>query len=229
MSQIISLIQQKGGVGKTTLAVHLAFQIKSDRPDLTVCIADADPQNSATKWIERARARGDFSLNAVPVGRDGEGKHLKRELEAIEADVIVVDLLPAIASVSLRAALYSDMMLVPVGASLLDIEAAEEAVDVCREALELNAAKSYLVVPSRIRGGTSAGKEIREALSSFGPVSRSSIGLRIQFSDAATGGYGIDTYAPGSAGHKEIQTLTSEVLEALNLGEGHEHETCLAS
>jgi chromosome partitioning protein len=210
--KIISVIQQKGGVGKTTIAVHLAHEIKKQHPKLKVAIADADPQQSATRWIRRGQANDINSIEAFTVASDGEGKKLRHELAAIDAELILVDLPPAIESVSLRAALYADLMLVPVGASPLDLEAARGAIDVCEEALELDNSKKFLLVPSKVRTSTKAGKELRSVLSEWGPVSQATIGLRVHLSDAAISGEGIHTYAPQSPAHKEIQRLAREVF-----------------
>ena len=228
MKQVISIIQQKGGVGKTTLAVHLAHELRAQTPGLRVAIADADPQQSALKWIARGQSNGVNGLMAVQVAADGDGKHLKQELDAIDADVVIIDLPPAIESVSLRAALYANVILVPVGASALDIEAGKAAIDVCKEALNLDSSKTYLIVPSKIRQSTAAGRELATVLKSWGPIARTSVGLRVAFADAATGGQGITTYEPNSAAHQEIADLAKEITELLRRKSNGIAQTALA-
>jgi cellulose biosynthesis protein BcsQ len=119
-------------------------------------------------------------------------------------------------------------MLIPVGASALDIEAAEPAIEVCNEALDLDSSKTFLIIPSKIRTTTAAGKELRMVLKQLGPVSKADIGLRQAFADASTTGEGIDTFSPKSKAHKEIQTLTTEVIDLLRSIENGK-KTCLAS
>ena len=203
---IISVIQQKGGAGKTTLAVHLAHMIADLRPGWRVAVADADPQRSASQWLARGAARGVEGVSGVVIAEDGEGKQLRAELTAIE-------------SLSLRAALYADLMLVPVGASTLDLEAARAAVNVCQEAMELDPRKRMLLVPSRVRAGTSSARELRPALEQWGRVSDVSVSLRVAYSDAATSGEGINTFEPEGQGFIEFVRLASEVLGLLE-GEG---------
>ena len=215
MKQVISVIQQKGGVGKTTLAVHLAYELSAQSPGLRIAIADADPQQSAFKWVTRGHASGASGVTAVAVATDGTGRLLKQEIDAIDADLVIIDLPPAIESVSLRAAFYANVILVPVGASALDIEAGKAAIDVCREAISLDNTKSYLIVPSKIRQSTAAGREIAAVLKSWGPISKTSVGLRVALADAATGGQGITTYEPKGAAHQEIAELAKEVTELL--------------
>ncbi len=216
MKSVVSVIQQKGGVGKTSLAVNLGYEIKSKHPHLNIVIADADPQQSAAKWISRGHKNGFDDLQSINVSVSEKGsKQFKKKLADIDADLIIVDLPPAIESLSLRAALYSDVMLVPVGASALDIEAAEPAIEVCKEAMDLDESKQFLIVPSKVRNSTAAGKEIRLVLKQLGPVAKTSLGLRQAFADASTTGEGIGTFAPKSKAHKEIQNLTTEVVKLL--------------
>ncbi len=215
--KVISVIQQKGGAGKTTVAVHLAHDLKALMPKLRITIADADPQQSALNWINRGLRRGIKGVNAIAVASDGSGKALRREIIDIQSDIVIIDLPPAIEAVSLRAALYADLMLVPVGASVLDLEAAKAAIDVCEEAIAENNLKRFLIVPTRVQPHTAAGKELREVLMKWGPVSQGTIGLRVSFADAATLGEGITTFAPNTAAHQEIRKLAKETMKLLGV------------
>ena len=220
MKKIISVIQQKGGVGKTTLAVNLAHQLKELYPKKRVMLADADPQKSASNWINRGIKSGFNGVDITPVAPDSTGKNLKTELGKINSDFIIVDLPPAIEALSLRAALYSDLMLIPVGASVLDMEAAEEAIRVCEEALELDKNKKFVLVPMKVQSNTIAGKELIKVLADWGPVSQVSISLRVAFAEAALKGVGINHYARDSAAHKELKKLAMEAIKLLGVKHG---------
>lgn len=211
--KVLSILQQKGGVGKTTIAVHLATQIKEFAPHLKIALADADPQQSASAWLRK----GTTGIQVHRVASDVEGENLKDELSSIEADLVIVDLPPAIASVSMRAALYSDVILVPVGASALDIEAARHALDLCKEAVELDPHKKFLLVPNKIQMNTASGRELREVLQDWGPVSRATLCLRVAYADAVMHGTGINEFAPYSPGYQEIGFLAEEVMALLEL------------
>ena len=213
--KIVSVLQQKGGVGKTTIAVHLATQIKELFPGLNVALADADPQKSATIWL--GNTADSCGVHVYPVAGDVEGKFLMDELSSIDTDLIIVDLPPAIAAISMRAALYSDLLLVPVGASALDIEAARHAVDVCKEAITLDPSKQFLLVPNRVQMNTAAGRELRSVLATWGPVSKATLCLRVAYADAVMCGIGINQFAPGSPAYQEIGLLAEEVIQLLRL------------
>jgi chromosome partitioning protein len=209
---IISTVQQKGGVGKTTLTVHLAHMIHALRPHWKIAVADADPQKSASNWIKRGRELGNSSLEGYVVAQDGLGKQMNRELSDIEADVLFIDSPPAIESISLRSALYADLMLIPVGASILDVEAARQTIEVCEEAQSVDPRKHILLVPSKLRKNTATSRELRPLLEEWGIVSQSSISLRVAYADAAIQGEGIHSYAPRSASYREMYQLANEVL-----------------
>lgn len=120
-------------------------------------------------------------------------------------------------AISMRAVLYSDLILVPVGASALDIEAARHAVDLCKEAITLDPAKQFLLIPNRVQMNTAAGRELRTVLSTWGPVSKATLCLRVAYADAVMLGVGINSFAPGSPAYQEIGQLAEEVIHLLKL------------
>ena len=211
--KIISILQQKGGVGKTTTAVNLAGALASMHAHLKIAVADADVQKSATIWIERGK--GGMGVTVHAVAADGDGRNLKSELAAIDADVVIIDLPPALEAISLRAAIRADLLLVPTGASVVDLAATRAAVNICKEALEVNPAKRYLLVPNRVQHNTASGRELRGALAVWGPVSEATLTLRVAFAEAAAVGLGVSQYAPESPAAREIALLAEEVSQIL--------------
>ncbi len=213
--KIITVVSQKGGIGKTTISVSLAGALVQMFPHLKVAVADADPQGSATVWIDRSK--GALGVSVHTVAADGTGLKLREELAAIDADIVIIDLPPAVALVALRAAIRADLMLVPTGASIVDLSATKVAVDLCKEAQEANPAKQYLIVPNRVQHNTAAGRELRGALEEWGKVSEATLTLRVAFQDAARVGLGVTQYAPGSPAAQEIGLLAGEVAALINI------------
>lgn len=211
--KIITVLQQKGGVGKTTTAVNLAGALASMHPQLRVAVADADPQGSATIWIDRGN--GDLGVSVHTVAADGDGRNLKAELEAIPADIIIIDLPPALEAISLRAAIRADLLLVPTGASVVDLAATKAAVSICKEAIEIDPTKKYLLIPNRVQHNTASGRELRGALAIWGPVAEATLTLRVAFAEAAGVGLGVTQYAPESPAAQEIGILAEEVSKIL--------------
>jgi chromosome partitioning protein len=211
--KIIALLQQKGGVGKTTLSVHLTVAIKALRPDLSIAIADADPQESSSAWLK-------LGVAGVPthrVAQDNEGKNLLADLKDISADIIVLDLPPALATISLRAALHSQLLLIPSGPSTVDLRATRAAVELAHEAMSMVPGKQMLLIPNKVRWNTSSGRQLRDALAAWGPVAKTTVCQREAFAEAALVGLGATQHAPESPAAEEITALAKEVLLLLGL------------
>src|SRR6476619_1339537 len=122
MAVVITVAQQKGGTGKTTLAANLAAALA---PSRRVALLDIDPQKSLGRWHNLRRARLQEAAN---LGfSDTSGWRLPAELQRLkrEHDVVFIDSPPQIdtdARVAVRAA---DLVLVPIQPSLPDVWAAE--------------------------------------------------------------------------------------------------------
>lgn len=209
---IIAVIQHKGGAGKTTTAINLATMIKELRPKAIVALADADVRGDyfAAGWLDPALEPG---ILVKRVAEDGEGRALKRELEEIEADLIILDLPPAVEAISLRAAMYADLMLIPLSESGLDLKGAEHAMETCKEFVAQDPRKTVMLVPANINPCTNQCKEMLLTLPKLGRVSVNSIKHRVVYKELVDTGVGINKYRPYSAACFEVRRLAKEVLE----------------
>lgn len=204
---IISILNQKGGSGKTTLATHLArsFQLKG----YEVLLADSDPQGSARDW---AAAKEEQPLIVIGMDRPTLDRDLKR---IANKDIIVVDGAPQLKDLATSAVKASNLVLIPVQPSPYDIWATSDLVDLVKQRIEITEGllKAAFVV-SRVITGTKVGKEIFDILSEYGlPVLKSFVSQRIVFSASAGSGETALDQSLDSQASKEILALANEVLE----------------
>ncbi len=155
--QIISVINLKGGVGKTTIALNLAATLATQGHQ--VVLIDADPQHSATQWAQQGQRAGDpeaarLPMAVHPLQADAGAPQFKAALEqlaqAAQATLVVIDCPPELSDPALVAALLADLVLVPVTPSPLDLWAAKQAVATAQEARTLRDGRTPLIslVPS---------------------------------------------------------------------------------
>jgi chromosome partitioning protein len=213
---ILSVLNQKGGVGKTTIAVHLAtaFAQRKQR----VLLIDADPQGSALDWA--ASRDGDSSPPLFPVIGLPK-KTLHREVPALAQGYthVLIDGPPRVNEVARSAILASDLVLIPVQPSPYDVWAAKEIVDLLGEVTVFNEKVKSAFVINRKIVNTAIGRDVTEALSEYPvPVLRSHICQRVPFAETAGTGTTVLEAAPESLAGQEILTLLKELEEFVKHG-----------
>jgi chromosome partitioning protein len=201
---IISIQNQKGGVGKTTLAVHISHALAlRDEPTL---LLDADPQGSARDWAAARKSQPPFSV----VGLDRPTIH--RDLPAIAKNYahVVIDGPPRVTDLARSAIAAADLVLIPVQPSPYDVWAAQEVINLIKEA---SVFKSVFVINRKIVN-TAIGRDVAEALSGYGvPVLRSQICQRVSFAESAASGQTVMEIDPNGQAAQEIIVLVNELLE----------------
>lgn len=204
--KIISLLNQKGGVGKTTLAVHIADAFA--KRGAKVLLLDADSQGSSLDWAAMRSAAAPFAVAGLA------RPTLHRDMAAFlpDYDVIVIDGPPRVNEVARSSILASDLVLIPVQPSPYDIWAAKEIVDLIREASVFKENQKSAFVINRKIVNTAIGKEAATALAEYKlPVLNSHIGQRVAFAESASQGQTVLETEPGSLAAQEVEALIDEI------------------
>jgi len=203
----ISIQNQKGGVGKTTLAIHISHALALT--GARVLLVDADPQGSARDWAAAREDKPPFSV----IGLDRPTLHRDLPPLAKDYDHVVIDGPPRVSDLARSAIIAADLVVVPIQPSPYDVWAADMVIKLIEEASVFKEnLKSVFVINRRIVN-TAIGRDVAEALAGYSiPVLKSVISQRVGFAEsAAAGGTVLDT-DPNGAGAKEIIALTKEIL-----------------
>lgn len=202
---IISFLNQKGGVGKTTLAVNCAACLAGKGAN--VLLIDADKQGSASTW---ASLRDDAGFKIISLARE----NMARDAIKLAADhtYTIIDGPPHAEAIARSCIIASDVVVLPIEPSGLSNWASDLTVRQVREAQEMKDTLKCGFVVSRKIGNTVIGREIRTMAASHGiPIFDTEIEQRVAYAESLTMGKTIFEWSPESLAAKEIESLINEI------------------
>ena len=205
--KIVSILNQKGGSGKTTLTTNLAFALSLQKQK--VLIVDSDPQGSASDWGNETGGE------IVPVVGLNRPKNLPKDIEAVSSgyDYVLIDGAPQLSDQMSSAIRVSDIVLIPVQPSPYDIWAAASLVDAIKQRQELGSELKAFFVISRAITNTNLAGEVKGALSEYGlPSFTSSTTQKISYSSSAAAGKTVFQTNDKKA-QSEVESIAKELME----------------
>lgn len=205
---IVSILNQKGGSGKTTIATNIARALQIGGAD--VLLVDADPQGSARDWAVANENQ------PVPVVALDRPQLLKNDIKKISQpyEWVIVDGAPQLQEMAASCICSSDIILIPVQPSPYDIWSCADLVDTikARQALTDNGYPKAFFVVSRMIKGTSLAADIVETLKDYEFESLENMTVQRQiYAKSAVSGLSVIDVDSGGKAAKEIMAIVKEL------------------
>lgn len=222
-TKIITVINQKGGAGKTTTSMQLAGSLS--RRGFDVLVVDADKQNTSVRWSSSADEENPFPATVISLAEAGKNIHREIHKQIGKYEIIIIDCPPSVDSpIGGSALVLADLAIVPVVPSPPDLWASINISQLIEQAALMNTdLKSYLLV-NRMQPNTSLSKDVMEVLPEFNmPIFETKFHQRTVF--AESGMYGATVHDFGKKQKKaieEVEALANEVLPLIDLPENQE-------
>ena len=206
---VIAIVAQKGGAGKTTLAVSLA--VAAERSGSSVAIVDLDPQASASNWGDRRETDSPVVVSAQPA-RLG---HVLSAAKDQGADLLLIDTPPRAEQAAMAAARAADLILIPCRPAIYDLETVATTVELIRYAGD----KPIIIVLNGVPARGPKRVQATEVLKSMNlPVCPVVFGYRAAFDHASSLGLCAQEYEPRGKAADEINLVYVFISKLINHG-----------
>ncbi len=208
VGRVITVAQQKGGAGKSTLAAHLA--VCWARQKKSVALIDIDPQGSLTAWYDMREEtltpeKSGLTFHSVT------GWRTKTTVDAVcrDHDIVIIDSPPHAETESKIAVRAADLVVVPSQPSPMDVWATQPTLDMAEKEKS-----AVMVVLNRVPPRASLTARMIERLNKLGvDVAKTTVGNRVAFAESMAEGLTALESRPRSVAAAEIRTLAAELLK----------------
>jgi len=210
--KIISIVQVKGGSGRSTVSTNLAATLSKQS---TTALLDADiPQGTSASWY--ALRSADNKANNLMIATASDHKEMVEQIQTLSsrADYIVLDAPPRIAEITRAMLMLADLIIIPVGATAPELWATADLLETIAEAQNSRPQLAYRLLWNKYRTSTRSAKELSGEVELEAPALSTRLGFRVAYSDALANGLSVTEYRDRKA-KQEVTDLTDEIITIL--------------
>ncbi len=201
---VVCVMAQKGGVGKTMLAVQML--ITAWLEGVAGCLIDLDEQGSAGRWGEHRAELHGLRAPAIVKGKVEKLRDMLGAAKRTETEIAILDTPPAINKTTVLCADAADVILLPTRAAVLDEFSLEETLQVLKAAKAIG--KTVIVINALEEGQKADVASVRRIAAKYGAtVLKSAIESDPAYRSSMREGRGIAEVAPKSKAAKQLKTL----------------------
>jgi chromosome partitioning protein len=214
----VAIVSQKGGAGKTTLAVHLA--VAAARSGYSVAVIDLDQQATAAQWADW---RSDDSVTVVAAPHARLPQTLA-EARRSDVDLVIIDSPPAADSAAVAAAKAADLVLIPTRPSAFDLHAIKTTADLVRVAQKAAFVVLNGVPPRAVALVDEVAAVVRSLGLNLAPVC---LVDRAAFRHAVVSGQTAQEYEPAGKAAAEVESVYAWTCGQLHMStcpQPHKHK-----
>ncbi len=218
VAKVVTLFNQKGGCGKTTMTIQIAGTLALR--GFKTLVVDMDDQNTATRWASQADDNAPFPAAMMNLAAMGGKMHREIKNQLDNYDFIIIDCPPAALSPAPSSAmLISDLALIPVVPAPADMWASVAAKKLALTAQATNEALQIRVLPNMVQINTNLARDTLDVLAEDNeiPMLTSRIASRSAFRECQLTGSTVHSLSKTSAATQEVDALTDEILTLLGL------------
>ena len=217
-AKVVTIFNQKGGCGKTTVTIQLAGTLAMR--GFQTLVIDMDDQSTATRWASQAPDEDPFPAATMNLAAMGGKVHREVRNHLDNYDFILIDCPPAALSPSPSSAmLISDLAIIPIVPAPADMWASVAAKKLALAAQVTNEQLAIRILPNMVQKNTNLARDTLDVLAEDSeiPLMQSWIGSRSAFRECQLTGSTVHRLGKSSAAAKEVDKLADEVLQILKI------------